>query len=76
METTYTTIVNDKIVYEGADLEAAIRTWDGQTFQLANPTGGVQAVSIRDGLQVRDGWLLHVTETRVYLHPGIWKEGR
>ncbi len=72
MDTTYTTKVNDREVYSGSELEAAIRAWDANTFQDGEAVGGVAVQSFAGGVMVRDGWILHVRENGVvYLNPGV-----
>lgn len=73
MTTTYKTIVNANYLYEGGDLERAIRVWDSESIRRADISGGVMVTFFNDeGLMVRDGWLLHVSsEGHVYLNPNL-----
>lgn len=69
--TVYRTTVAGEVEYEGPDKETAIRTWDSLTFSRANVPGGIEVQSFNSAdVMVRDGWLLHVSESgHVYLNP-------
>lgn len=71
MTTTYKTIVNANYLYEGGDLERAIRVWDSESVHRADISGGVMVQSFNDeGDMTRDGWILHVNnDGHVYLNP-------
>ncbi len=71
--TTYTTIVNANYLYEGDDLEKAIRTWDSESVHRSGLSGGVMVKTFDDeGLMIRDGWILHVNDNgHVYLNPRL-----
>lgn len=74
--TTYKTLVNAVYLYEGEDLETAIRTWDSESVARADISGGVMIQSFdNEGVMIRDGWILHVNEDgHVYLNPRV-KDG-
>lgn len=71
--TTYTTVVRNESVYHGSSLEHAVRAWDGATFNAgATIPGGIAVAAWANGVQVRDGWILHVREDgTVYLNPRV-----
>lgn len=71
--TTYQTVINGKVEYEGEGKERAIRTWDALTLSYPYSVGGIQVQSFdASDIIIRDGWLLHVSETgHVYLNPRI-----
>lgn len=74
--TIYKTLVNAVYLYEGEDLETAIRIWDSESVVRAYISGGVMVQSFDDeGTMIRDGWILHVNEDgHVYLNPRV-KDG-
>lgn len=74
VSTTYKTVVNANYLYEGDDLEKAIRTWDAESVHRADLHGGIMVQSFdAAGIMVRDGWVLHVNESgHVYLNPRAW----
>lgn len=67
--TIYLVYVEGTLVHRGESYELAARMWDRLTYQQGPWTGGVAVQTFRNGYCVRDGWLLHVTETSVYLNP-------
>lgn len=69
--TVYKTIVNANYLYEGPDLETAIRLWDSESVHRANLVGGIMVQSFRNDVMVRDGWILHVKDGHVYLNPRL-----
>lgn len=71
MRTVYTTTVNDTDFYTGEDLEKAIRVWDMQTHGLDNATGGIGVQTFDGDWIIRDGWILHVDNGRVFLNPNL-----
>lgn len=79
MDTTLTTYAAGEKVYEGSDLETAIRAWDHATHASARSIPGGISIQVRDskGVMVRDGWLLHVNDSGTcYVNPGIGLLGR
>lgn len=74
-ESVFKTTADDVIVYEGASLEDAIRSWDHATYDKARVVvGGIEMKGTTpSGLIVRDAWLLHVNEDGVvYLSPHLY----
>lgn len=71
--TTFKTVVNANYLYEGDDQQAAIRAWDAESVHRADLVGGVMVQSFdASGNMVRDGWILHVSESgHVYLNPRV-----
>lgn len=63
-------------VVEYDNLRPAIEAWDRVTSAESGVTGGIGVQTRRNGLVVRDGWLLHVREGSTYLSPRIMNEGR
>lgn len=73
MRNTYKTVVNAVYVYDGDNQEVAIRAWDRESVRRTDLVGGIMIQSFDDdGIMIRDGWLLHVSESgHVYLNPRI-----
>ena len=74
MVTEYTTFVKGETVYKGESLEDATRAWDGnpEVFGGGIVPGGITVQQWRNGLMVRDGWILHVYDNgQVFLNPNI-----
>ena len=71
--TLYTVTINGEVVFEGYDKAEAIRRWDADTHALTSlPEGGIGVQSFNDDhVMVRDGWILRVEGTRVYLNPNV-----
>lgn len=70
--TVYKTVVNANYLYEGDSQELAIRAWDAESVHRADLSGGVMVQSFSGDVMVRDGWILHVSESgHVYLNPRV-----
>lgn len=71
----FTTLVAGNTVYQGENLEEAIRTWDAETFDFdpEKLEGGITVQSFNEyNVMVRDGYVLHVQLMgAVYLNPNI-----
>jgi hypothetical protein len=52
-------------------LTDAIAAWDRVTATTAGVIGGIQVQTFKNGLMVRDGWILHVRKDSTYLNPSI-----
>lgn len=70
--TTYTVTIEGVTVGTHTDLHDAIRDWNSRTFHGVAPVGGIAVVEHSDGIMVRDGNILRVTNNgRVYLNPNL-----
>ena len=53
-------------------LEDAIREWDRLGVMLGMPIiGGITVCTMRDGIMVRDGWVIRASGQHTYLNPNL-----
>lgn len=70
MRTIYPVWTRDS-AYEFDNLGDAIRHWDQQTHDRPSDGGIAIQQWDADGNMIRDGWLIHVEQRRVYVNPSL-----
>jgi hypothetical protein len=57
----YTVYVEGDAVARTEELSVAVAEWDRRTYNEGRSVpGGISVQEFRDGLMVRDGWIMHV----------------